>query len=103
MKWLVVMLGLMPVAADGHVEWRLPVGSIHDLHLLPNGHLLDLNGWTRIIEVDADRKPIWRYDAKQNGNESRPVEVTPDKRVVWTFKDFTTFGNSMPVAVVQSP
>jgi hypothetical protein len=29
------------------------------------------------------------------------IEVTPEKRVVWTFKDFTTFGNSLPVAVVR--
>ena len=25
------------------------------------------------------------------------IEVTPEKKVVWTFKDFTNFGNSMPV------
>ena len=31
------------------------------------------------------------------------IEVAPDKQVVWTFKDFTTFGNSLPVAVVLDP
>ena len=31
------------------------------------------------------------------------IEVTPEKQVVWTFKDFQTFGNSMPVAVVLDP
>jgi hypothetical protein len=31
------------------------------------------------------------------------IEVTPEKQVVWTFKDFTTFGNSLPVAVVLDP
>jgi hypothetical protein len=31
------------------------------------------------------------------------IEVTPDKRVVWTFRDFGTFGNSLPVAVVMEP
>jgi hypothetical protein len=28
------------------------------------------------------------------------IEVTRDKKVVWTFKDFTNFGNSMPVQAV---
>ena len=31
------------------------------------------------------------------------IEVTPAKKVVWTFKDFKTFGNSLPVAVVLDP
>ena len=30
-------------------------------------------------------------------------EVTPDKKIAWTFKDFTTFGNSLPVALVFEP
>ena len=79
------------------------------------------------MEIDGDLKPVWEYDGKGNGNAGKPVEVhafqrlsdggtmivesgpaqiievTPDKRVVWTFKDFMTFGNSMPVAVVFDP
>jgi hypothetical protein len=31
------------------------------------------------------------------------IEVTAEKQVVWTFKDFQTFGNSLPVAVVLEP
>ena len=31
------------------------------------------------------------------------LEVTPDTRVIWSFRDFTTFGNSLPVAVVLDP
>ena len=31
------------------------------------------------------------------------IEVTPAKQVVWTFKDFTTFGDALPVAVVLEP
>ena len=31
------------------------------------------------------------------------IEITPDRKVVWTFKDWTNFGNSMPVqAVLQA-
>lgn len=72
---------LASIAPTGQVEWRLPVGSIHDLHLLPDGHILYQDGWTRIVEVDADRKPVWHYDAKRNGNESRPVEVHAFQRL----------------------
>ena len=92
------------IAPDGKVEWKLPCGPIHDLHLLPDGHILSSDGWTRIVELDADRKPIWHYNAKRNGNagpeQPQIIGVTPEKQVVWTFKDFQTFGNSLPVAVV---
>ena len=66
---------LASIAPDGRVEWRLPVGAIHDLQLLPGGHILYQDGWTRIIELDEDRTPVWSYDAKGNGNAGRAVEV----------------------------
>lgn len=69
------------VGRDGRVEWRIPCGAIHDLHLLPDGHLLYQDGWTRIVELDADRKPAWRYDATGNGNAGRPVEVHAFQRL----------------------
>lgn len=31
---------LASVGRDGRVEWRLPIRAIHDLHLLPDGHIL---------------------------------------------------------------
>ena len=72
---------LAAIGADGRVEWKLPCRQIHDLHLLPDGHLLYQDGWTRIVEVDADRKPVWQYDAKGNGNANRPVEVHAFQRL----------------------
>jgi len=72
---------LAAIGADGRVEWKMPCRQIHDLHLLPDGHLLYQDGWTRIVELDADRKPVWQYDAKGNGNASRPVEVHAFQRL----------------------
>ena len=72
---------LAAIAADGSVEWKLPCRQIHDLHLLPDGHLLYQDGWTRVVEVDADRKPVWQYDAKGNGNAARGVEVHAFQRL----------------------
>ena len=66
---------LAAIGSDGRVEWKLPVGAIHDLHLLPDGHILYSDGWTRIVELDENRKPIWDYNAKRNGNAGRTVEV----------------------------
>jgi hypothetical protein len=42
-------------------------------------------------------------DGNAGPDNPQVIEVTPDKQVVWTFRDFGTFGNSMPVAVVMEP
>ena len=72
---------LASIGPDGRVEWRIPCGAIHDLQLLPNGHLLYQDGWTRIVELGRDRRPVWEYDAKGNGNADRPVEVHAFQRL----------------------
>lgn len=36
-------------------------------------------------------------------DNTQTIDVPPEKQVVWIFKDFTTFGNSLPVAVVLDP
>ena len=69
------------IAPNGAVEWKLTNGAIHDLHLLPNGHLLLQDGWTRIIELDGNRKQVWQYNAKTGGNTDRPVEVHAFERL----------------------
>jgi hypothetical protein len=89
---------LASVAPDGRVEWRLPVGAIHDLHLLPDGHILYQDGWTRIVELDEQRKPIWDYNAKRNGNAGRSVEVHAFER----FPDGTTMiVESGPARIIE--
>jgi hypothetical protein len=72
---------LASIAPDGRVEWRLPVGAIHDLHLLPDGHILYQDGWTRIVEIDGNHRPVWDYNAKANGNAGRAVEVHAFQRL----------------------
>lgn len=62
---------------QGAIEWELPWGGIHDVHRLPNGHLLVQEGAARIVEIDpVTKNVVWRYDAaKQNGNVGKHVEV----------------------------
>lgn len=89
---------LASIGTDGRVEWRIPCGAIHDLHLLADGHLLYQDGWTTIVELDADRRPVWQYDAKGNGNADRPVEVHAFQR----FADGTTMiVESGPARIIE--
>jgi len=65
------------VAADGSIEWEMPWGAIHDLHVLANGNLMVQRGAAEVVEIDlATRAVVWSYDAaRRNGNEGRAVEV----------------------------
>ena len=72
---------LASIGPNGEVEWQIPCRQIHDLHLLPDGHLLYQDGWTRIVELDARHTPVWEYDAQANGNADRPVEVHAFQRL----------------------
>ncbi|HEX4147914.1 MAG TPA: PQQ-binding-like beta-propeller repeat protein [Pirellulales bacterium] len=68
---------LAMVAADGHIEWEMPWGGIHDLHVLPSGNLLVPQGSSKVVEIDpASRRVVWSYDsATSNGNQGKKVEV----------------------------
>jgi hypothetical protein len=65
------------VANDGKIEWEMPWGGIHDLHVLPSDNLMVQQGASKVVEIDvATRKVVWTYDsAKSNGNEGKRVEV----------------------------
>jgi hypothetical protein len=65
------------VAADGQIEWEMPWGGIHDVHVLPNGHILVQQGPAKVVEIDPESKRVvWTYDsATQNGNAGQAVEV----------------------------
>ena len=62
---------------DGAVEWEMPWGAIHDIHVLPNDHVMVQQGTNQVVEIDrTTKKVVWSYDsATQNGNEGTPVEV----------------------------
>jgi outer membrane protein assembly factor BamB len=62
---------------DGQLEWQMPWGGIHDVHVLPNGNIMVQQGANKIVEIDRDsRQVVWSYDAaKSNGNAGKPVEV----------------------------
>lgn len=65
------------VNRDGQVEWEMPWGGIHDVHVLANGHIMVQQGPAKVVEIDpTTKKVVWSYDsAELNGNRGRPVEV----------------------------
>jgi hypothetical protein len=71
---------VLPGKLHSGTGWRPMVPRQDVRHVLPDGT-------TMIVE----------------SGPARIIEVTPEKEVVWTFKDFKTFGNSLPVAVVLDP
>jgi len=65
------------VDTKGQVEWEMPWGGIHDVHVLADGHIMVQEGGAKIAEIDPQtKKVVWSYDsAKMNGNEGKMVEV----------------------------
>lgn len=49
---------------QGKTAWEAKIGPLHDLHLLPNGHILFQKSWTEVVELDrASGETVWKYDA----------------------------------------
>ncbi len=65
------------VAFDGQVEWSMPWGAIHDIHVLENGHIVVQKQNRVLSEIDPKTKRVvWSYDASQrNGNAGRRIEI----------------------------
>lgn len=65
------------VDRQGKIEWEMRWGGIHDLHVLPDGHILVQQGSNKVAEIDpVEKKVVWSYDSgTANGNSGKPVEV----------------------------
>ena len=98
---------------------------------LANGNtLIGTGNGHSVLEVTPAKEIVWRVEQNDlpgivlawvtqvwrlpNGNtrfvnchagpdNPQIIEVTPEKKVAWSFRDFETFGDSMPVAVVLEP
>lgn len=65
------------VAMDGTIEWEMPWGGIHDIHVLDNGHIMVQDKFRKIVEIDPEKKEVvWSYDAStSNGNAGQRMEI----------------------------
>lgn len=85
--------------AKGKVIWEFDVPLFDKSP--KGGHGPDAFGDQAYSAVRLDGGNTRFVNCHAGPDNPQIIEVTPAKEVVWTFKDFTTFGNSMPVAVVQ--
>ena len=65
------------VDAGGSVEWEMKWGGIHDIAVLPNGHIMVQEQMRKVVEIDpATKQVVWSYDSsQQNGNAGKKIEV----------------------------
>lgn len=68
---------LAVVNADGKIDWEMPWGGIHDIHVLANGHIMVQERMRKIVEIDPKtKKVVWSYEAaNNNGNKGKRIEV----------------------------
>jgi hypothetical protein len=84
--------GVLEVTPQKEIVWRL------DQHDLPG---ITLAWVTQVRRLPSGNTLLINCHAGPDNPQI--IEVDPDKKVIWTFKDFTTFGNALPVAVVADP
>jgi len=67
----------------GKTEWEHKIGSLHDLHVLPNGNVLLQLSWTEVAEIHPESGEIvWRYDAgKRPDNAGKRLEIHAFQRL----------------------
>ncbi|HUQ68835.1 MAG TPA: PQQ-binding-like beta-propeller repeat protein, partial [Planctomycetaceae bacterium] len=65
------------IEPDGKISWEMKWGGIHDVHVLPDGHILVQQGAAKVAEIDpATKEVLWSYDsATKNGNAGKKIEV----------------------------
>ena len=68
---------LLILDRQNEIEWQMPWGGIHDLHVLPSGNIMVQRGSAEVVEIDRETKQVvWQYDSRsQNGNQGKRVEV----------------------------
>jgi hypothetical protein len=50
---------------SGTTTWEHPIGPLHDLHVLPNGHVLFQTSWTDLIEADPrTNEVVWQHQVQ---------------------------------------
>ena len=71
------------IGADGKTEWEHKIGPLHDLHVLPNGHILLQLNWTEVVEINPQNGEIvWHYDAKKRPeNKDKRLEIHAFQRL----------------------
>ncbi len=68
------------IQADDSVAMELPIGDIHDAQPLADGHWLLQTTFQNVIEVDAEGKEVWKYEAGKT-DAGGPIEIHAFRRL----------------------
>ena len=95
--------GRVAIVADGgKVEWEVDVkAEVHDIHLLANGNVLFTAGPTTVVEMDKDKKVVWKYEAKQKAGYKGRIEIHAFQRLDKGITMVAESGNARLVEVDQ--
>lgn len=68
---------------NGKTEWEHKIAGLHDLHVLPGGHVLLQTSWTEVAEINpANNETVWHYDAmKRPENTGKRLEIHAFQRL----------------------
>lgn len=70
------------IGVKGDVEWEFATKhDVHDLHLLPSGNILTHISHTAVVEINPEKRIVWRYDAKPKPGYAGKVEVHAFQRL----------------------
>jgi hypothetical protein len=70
------------VNAKGDVEWEIEnKAEVHDIALLPNGHIMFTTNPTTIVEMTKDKKIVWKHQAKQKEGYKGRIEIHAFQRL----------------------
>lgn len=93
------------VDEQGRVEWEIPnpdAREVHDIQMLENGNILFQTSYTTIVEVDRDRKIVWRHESKPKDGYDGRVEIHSYQRLRNGLTLIAESGNSRLIEVDQA-
>lgn len=68
------------VGANNEVKWTIGIRDIHDVQHLSDGHWLLQTSFGNVVEVDAEGKEVWRYEAGKT-DRGGPIEIHAFRRL----------------------
>ena len=65
------------VNARGEVEWEVPneAREVHDIQMLPNGNVLFQTSYTTVVEMNRDKRIVWKHESKPKAGYTGAVEI----------------------------
>ncbi len=90
------------INSKGEVEWEVPnpdAREIHDIQALPNGGVLFQTGYTTVVEVNRDKKVVWKHESIPKEGNTGKVEIHSYQRLKNGMTLIAESGNSRLIEV----